>query len=53
MGWICKCGHNKSYHRYEWDRFRGERDTSCRSEEWWRGRPACRCGVFTDEEKEA
>ena len=50
MGWICRCGHNKSLHRLEWNKFRGVWDTSCRDEQWGvTGRERCRCDAFTDE----
>lgn len=53
-GWICQregCGHNSSQHRYEWNKFRGVRDTSCRSEHWGKtGRETCRCAAFVSEE---
>jgi hypothetical protein len=49
MGWTCRCGHNRSFHRSEWNKFRGERDTSCR---WTNlgitGRDGCRCEKFDD-----
>jgi hypothetical protein len=48
-GWMCQCGHNRSWHRHEWNKFRGERDTSC----IWTNlgltsRDECRCGKFND-----
>lgn len=47
---LCVCGHNKSGHRLEWDRFRGVWDTSCRVQRWERsGRGRCRCPQFTPE----
>jgi hypothetical protein len=53
-GWICQCGHNRSFHRLEWNKFRGEQDTSCR---WTNlgmtGRNECRCEKFDDAEKGA
>ena len=55
-GWICDtpgCGHNRSFHRDEWDRFRGVPDTSCAANKWAMvGREQCRCGQFTITEKE-
>lgn len=53
MSWLCKkCGHNRSFHAYEWNRFRGVWDTHCRSTDWGRtGTDRCRCGEFTDTEE--
>lgn len=53
MGWLCgKCGHNRSFHRSEWNKFRGVRDTSCTSSSYgMSGRDRCRCSEFVDTEK--
>lgn len=53
-GWICQgCGHNRSFHRSEWNRFRGERDTSCRTTQWgMTGRDECRCNAFVDSKED-
>ena len=46
---MCQCGHNRSFHRSEWNKFRGERDTSCRSTSLgFTGRDGCRCQKFDD-----
>lgn len=54
--WICQtpgCGHNRSFHRYEPNRFTGQWDTSCRSESWGRaGRERCKCGEFTQKKED-
>lgn len=55
-GWICEtpgCGHNRSWHRSWWNKFRGEWDRSCT----WNHlelsmRPRCKCGEFTEKKKE-
>jgi hypothetical protein len=53
-GWMCPCGHNRSFHRLEWNKFRGEWDTSCRSEKLgMTGSDRCRCEKFDDTDKEA
>ena len=44
---ICKCGHNRSFHNFCWNKFRGEWNTSCQSSEWGRsGRDRCPCNTF-------
>jgi hypothetical protein len=44
---VCQCGHNRSFHRNEWNKFRGEQDTSCRSASLGiTGRDECRCEKF-------
>lgn len=46
------CGHSWSVHRYEWDRFRGCRDTSCRERVWGEGGyDRCRCGAFLESDE--
>ena len=54
MGWICKCGHNRSFHRREWNPFRGEWNTSCRQENLGISyRAECRCDKFAETENGA
>lgn len=53
-GWMCPCGHNRSFHRNEWNGLRGEQDTSCRSTSLgFSGSDRCRCEKFDNSEKEA
>lgn len=51
---ICQregCGHHKSAHRYEWNKFRGGWNTSCTSQHWGvSGHDRCPCGEFLTEE---
>ena len=44
--WMCACGHNRSAHRQEWDRFRGRQDTSC--SHIHPDKTVCRCAAFTE-----
>lgn len=48
--WMCRCGHNRSFHRSEWRKFAGGWDTSCMSSKYgMSGRDRCRCGEFVAE----
>lgn len=47
---VCVCGHNRSYHRDQWDQFRGRWDSRCRAEVMAFGvvKEPCRCAQFRD-----
>jgi hypothetical protein len=53
-GWMCQtpgCGHNRSAHRDEWNKFRGERNTSCTAQSYGiGGSERCRCNEFSEVE---
>lgn len=50
-GWVCVCGHNRSFHAYEQNRFRGGWDTYCKAQEYgMSGSDRCPCSEFRSEE---
>lgn len=53
-GWICQtCGHNRSQHCQEWNKFRGEWNTACMETKYGMSSgDRCRCGEFVPEKKE-
>ncbi len=53
--WICEaCGHNSSQHRHEWNKFRGDWNTSCKVRDLRTpGSDVCKCSKFTEKKEEA
>ncbi|QGH77877.1 hypothetical protein SEA_KENUHA5_58 [Mycobacterium phage Kenuha5] len=51
---MCRCGHNRSWHRYAWDKFRQVWDTSCEATNYHgpAGHERCRCSKYQDKEDE-
>lgn len=46
-GWMCTCSHNASVHRRDWNKLRGQWDTSCTHVEWVGPvERRCRCLAF-------
>jgi hypothetical protein len=49
--YICQCGHNRSQHRHEWNKFQGRYDRSCRDvDHRMADLKACKCAEFVSEE---
>ncbi|AWH13760.1 hypothetical protein I5H27_gp058 [Mycobacterium phage DillTech15] len=49
---MCVCGHNRSWHRYSWDRFRARWDTGCDAATFDQGgRERCHCSEYRDKDE--